>query len=129
MTNLKRSEMAMSRVSEEFLSACLDGEERLVARWHYHIESFCSFVVINQEGFQFFACMILRSLCAKYILSASFNSMKTYSHLVFMFFYLIFPDFCDAERRPGRVSPPPPFMSIVSMPMAEEVGGVKHHCI
>ena len=30
--NLKRSEMAMSRVSEEFLSACLDGEERLVAR-------------------------------------------------------------------------------------------------
>ena len=52
--NLKRSEMAMSRVSEEFLSACLDGEERLVARRQYHIESFCIFVVISQEHFQFF---------------------------------------------------------------------------
>ena len=44
--------------------------------------------------------------------------------MVFKFFNSAFPDFCDVERRPGPVLPPLPFMSIVSMPMAEEVGGV-----
>ena len=45
--------------------------------------------------------------------------------MVFNLFNLAFPDFCDVERRPGPVLPPLPSISIVSMPMAEEVGGVQ----